>query len=327
MKKIKINFVDFFKGFNKNENEFIDILKEKYNVELSDNPEYLFYSSFGYEHLNYSCIRIFYTGECETPNFNECDYAIGFDRLTFGDRYQRVPLYMLFQYKKDFLELINRKAYSNKNIKNKKFCNFIYSNCFAQDKRTEIFHLLNKYKTVDSGGRYLNNIGGAINNKRNFQENYKFSIAFENTTYNGYTTEKITEAFVAGTIPIYYGDPLITEDFNENAFINCHQYRNFYEVVERVKEIDQNDELFFKILNTPPVKIEYLSLHDFLYHIIELPYTDCFRRPISRRSQAYEEMLKRHTFFESKIYPFYQKTKNLIQRFKTGTILTSRRKL
>ena len=36
--------------------------------------------------------------------------------------------------------------------------------------------------------------------------NHKFNIAFENSSYPGYVTEKITDAFIANTIPIYWGD-------------------------------------------------------------------------------------------------------------------------
>ena len=50
----------------------------------------------------------------------------------------------------------------------------------------------------------MNNIGGAVSDKFAFQQKHKFSIAFENTSYCGYCTEKIVEAFVAGTIPIYW---------------------------------------------------------------------------------------------------------------------------
>ena len=99
---IKLKFVDFFSGFNKQDDEFLDVLKERYEVVQCDDPDYIIYSGFGYEHLHYDCIRIFYTGECQTPDFNECDYAIGFDRLQFGDRYMRVPLYNIFQYKPEY---------------------------------------------------------------------------------------------------------------------------------------------------------------------------------------------------------------------------------
>lgn len=323
---IKIKFVDFYDGFNHSDNEFIDILRKRYDVKLSDNPDYLFYSGFGYEHLDYKCIRIFYTGECQTPDFNQCDYAIGFDRLQFGDRYLRIPLYMLFQYKKDFLALQQHKPYSPKVLKDKTgFCNFVYSNCFAQDERTQMFELLSQYKKVDSGGRYRNNIGGAVKDKKAFQEKYKFTIAFENTSCDGYATEKITEAFAAGTIPIYYGDPYIAEDFDEGAFVNCHRYNSFEEVVERVKEIDQDDQLYMRMLNTPAVKIEYKAMDDFLFNIVDQPLSEASRRPNSIPVKNLESMILRHRFFESRIYKYYRKMLNQIKRIQTGTMLTSNR--
>lgn len=109
MKHIKIKFVDVWGGFGKGNqpNDFLNILKQKYDVEISDNPDYIFYSGFGYDHLKYDCVRIFFTGECITPNFNECDYAIAFDRLQFSDRYLRVPLYNIFQYKPEYDALMN----------------------------------------------------------------------------------------------------------------------------------------------------------------------------------------------------------------------------
>ena len=100
-RKIKINFSDFHKGFNPENSEYMNVLKEKYDVEISDHPDYLIYSVFGTEYLKYDCVRIFYTGECVVPNFNECDYAIGFDRISFGDRYIRVPIYILHSFKQD----------------------------------------------------------------------------------------------------------------------------------------------------------------------------------------------------------------------------------
>lgn len=104
MRTIKVDFVDFWKGFNKEDNDFINILRSKYRVEISSEPEYLFYSVFGHEHLkNQNAVRIFYTGECVSPDFNDCDYAIGFDRLSFSDRYARIPIYRLFEYRKEYL--------------------------------------------------------------------------------------------------------------------------------------------------------------------------------------------------------------------------------
>ena len=48
---------------------------------------------------------------------------------------------------------------------------------------------------------------------------YMFSVVFENDRYSGYFTEKITDCFARGTIPIYYGDPDICEHFDCDGII------------------------------------------------------------------------------------------------------------
>ena len=50
-KHIRIKFVDFWDDFIPENNLFYQILAERYDVELSDEPEYLFYSVFGEEYL------------------------------------------------------------------------------------------------------------------------------------------------------------------------------------------------------------------------------------------------------------------------------------
>ena len=242
-KTIKLKFIDFFSGFDKEQNEFLDVLQEYYPVVQCDDPDYVIYSGFGYEHLKYDCIRIFFTGECQTPDFNECDYAIGFDRLRFGDRYARIPLYNVFQYKDAYQTLKSRNSFSTEDIKGRGFCSFVVSNCFTKDKRDVFFEMLSKYKHVASGGRYKNNIGGAVKDKYKFLGQYKFNIAFENCSHDGYVTEKIMEAFAAGVVPIYYGDPRIAEDFNPKAFINANDFSSFEAMIEKVKEIVKVKEI------------------------------------------------------------------------------------
>lgn len=273
MKKIKIKFVDFWSNFNYLESDFYEILTQRYEVEISNNPDILFYSVFGKQNLEYECIKIFYTGENVVPNFNECDYAIGFNNIKFEDRYLRIPLYALFQYKKYLKKSL--EVYKENILERKKFCNFIYSNGEADKKREEFYKLLSEYKKVDSGGRYLNNIGGPVKDKFSFQQEYKFSIAFENSSDIGYTTEKLIEAKAAGTIPIYWGNPKISEEFNSKSFINCHEYETLEEVIEEVKRIDNDSKKYLEYLKEPfnfneKLLEEYkIKLEQFLFNIVE----------------------------------------------------------
>ena len=41
----------------------------------------------------------------------------------------------------------------------------------------------------------------------------------ENSNGDGYISEKIIESFLAGTIPIYYGDYMVDEYINPKAYI------------------------------------------------------------------------------------------------------------
>lgn len=260
MKKIRVDFVDFWFGFDKCNNSIYNFLKQFYDIEICEKPDYLFFSCFGYKYLEYDCIKIFFTGENVRPDFNLCDYAIGFDYIKFADRYIRWPLYMTMEYRDDYNKALNKhKEYYNKEPKKYKFCNFIYSNSLAISGRDELFEYLSQYKLVDSGGRHKNNIGGSIDDKFLFQQQYKFSIAYENSSTPGYTTEKIIQALAAGTVPIYWGNPEILSEINSGCFINAHDFNSMDDLIARIIEVDQDDEKYLRMIRTPAFTVEHME--------------------------------------------------------------------
>lgn len=90
---LKINFVDFWKSFNKADNYFTSLLSTKYTLEISENPDVLFFSVFGNDHKKYSCLKIFYTGEFYEPNLSIADLSLSFSRVNDKRNY-RYPLYI-----------------------------------------------------------------------------------------------------------------------------------------------------------------------------------------------------------------------------------------
>lgn len=50
-------------------------------------------------------------------------------------------------------------------------------------------------------------------------KDYRFSIVIENDKYETYYTEKLTDCFVTGTIPVYWGSPDIGSIFNPEGII------------------------------------------------------------------------------------------------------------
>lgn len=249
MQTIKIFFTDLWPNASK-ENYFLNFLQRHFNVVVDPEPDYLFYSVYGNEHLKYSnCIKIFYTGENMFPDFNFCDYAIGFHFFNFEDRYLRFPLYVIYP---GFEGLQDKKLPEDNFLVNRKFCNFIYSNSSNADPKREIFFkALSRYKKVDSGGKYLNNIGYAVPDKLPFIRDYKFTIAFENSSVKGYTTEKIMEPMAAGSMPVYWGNPLVETDFNGDSFVNVMAFDSFEKAIEEITRLDKDDDAYLaKIKNS-----------------------------------------------------------------------------
>src|SRR3989339_543510 len=90
--------------------------------------------------------------------------------------------------------------------------------------------------------------------KLKFLKNYKFTIAFENSVTPGYNTEKLIHPIIANSIPIYFGDPFVSRDFNTKSFINVHDFKNMDDVIKRIIQIDNDDKLYERILNEPWLK-------------------------------------------------------------------------
>jgi hypothetical protein len=248
---ISFKFVDFWPSFQLSEYPLYKAIISNFDATLSDEPEYLFYSVFGSEHLlnpRYEkCIKVMVTGESVRPSFEICDYALSFDYLD-DPRHCRWPLFAQYA---DSIVRPARQDISSIAAKKTKFCNFLYSNS-ACPVRNNFLHLLSTYKRVDSGGAVENNLGYRVTDKLAFQSDYKFTIAFENKSHPGYVTEKIAEPLAVHSVPIYWGSPRIAEDFNPAAFVNCHDYPNMTDVVGWIMEINRDDELYRKYLAEPP---------------------------------------------------------------------------
>ena len=149
----------------------------------------------------------------------------------------------------------------------------------------ELFYGLSSYKQVDSGGKWENIIGGPVQDKFSFDSLHKFSIVCENSSSPGYTTEKIVQAFAANCIPIYWGDPEIGRVFNKKAFVNVQDYPSVDEVVRKVIEIDNDDQLYYEMLQEPAlVDVVYSKesqlqiLKSFLSSIFLTPFEKAKRR-------------------------------------------------
>ncbi len=309
MHTIRINFSDFWDDFDPNDNFIMTALGKHFDVILSDDPDFVFCSNFGNRHLKYRCVKIYYTGENLCPDFNLMDYAMGFQPISFSDRYLRLPLYVLYEEACN-LALQKHNLAPDYDPDSKKFCNYVISNAISDPARGEMIALLDSYKKTDSGGKYKNNVGGPVADKIAFEKNYKFTMCFENSSAPGYTTEKIMEGFAGGTVPIYWGNPDIASEFNPEAFINCHDFDSFAEVLKEVKRLDQDNEAYLKKLRAPILSRQSLAqkilqpdyVSDYLYRILSQEPSKAFRRNRIYLGKRYEDQAAFHQKIDRLLY-------------------------
>lgn len=287
-----------------------------------------------------SRVFVFQGGEAVFPDLNIFDYAItqASDRV-FGNRVRRMPPHIF--YKRSLLEGKFENSYikaeAQKSLETRKFCNFIYSNPYSHPMRDNLFFSISNYKKVDSLGAHLNNTGSLPTRRANnwaelsiiLKSNYKFSIACENALCEGYTSEKMLASFQAHSIPIYWGNPLVSKEYNQEAFINCHSFDSIEDLINKIKEVDNNDELWIKMVTSPwqtkdQLKKTQNDLNDYLSFmkmIIGLEQIPKKEAPVGTFMNIYYEFFfrrfrKKKHLFRSTMYSVSRKIKLFFGRKK-----------
>lgn len=228
--------------------------------------------------------KIFLTWEPPSgDDFNDYDwiYSWVYDDIICKKNHLRLPFYYLF----DPYEKLENFKDNIKNLlsKKSKFCNFIYSR--EVNIRNEFFTRLNGYKKVDAPGKCCNNTvrlekpdntSITVYKPFDYLKDYKFSISFENSSFIGYTTEKLLESSLSGAIPIYWGNSWVHRDFNTDRVIDInesefripmfgknyaiHDYtqkasdmlsEKMDEAIEKIIILDNNDDMYIEMASQP----------------------------------------------------------------------------
>ena len=92
-----------------------------------------------------------------------------------------------------------------------------------------------RLKIADDLKYCIDNFGPVANNQIRYKADalqpYAFSLAVENCCQDYYFSEKLTDCFATGTIPIYYGCPSIGKFFNLDGMIIIRSYEHAIEII------------------------------------------------------------------------------------------------
>lgn len=303
-KNIHVAFASFVAENNKK--VLLEMLRPQFNVIVNQEEyDYYFVDEVMYYRMENmqevlaakrEAIKIMLAYEAVFPDLNIFDYAICFvNQFNCQDRILHLP-YLEMLNKSGYGALISKlDSYKDNNIKKSRFCNFIYGNDRGHNMRETLFWEISKYKQVDSLGKFLNNV--VIENTREdvdwLQKSiqlkcpYKFSIAAENAIFPGYTSEKIVTSMLAGTIPIYWGNPDVELEYNGRSFINVMNYTSLDEVVKKIKLLDEDDTAYENMMQNPwrtdeqieQCQVNINQFYKSFYKIFETDVKYAHRRP------------------------------------------------
>lgn len=138
-----------------------------------------------------------------------------------------------------------------------KLVSMIASNKLLCNEHSYRMSIIEKFKnSCDLYGRGFN----PISKKEDGLKDYCFSITMENATYSNMFTEKITDCFMCGTVPIYYGMPNISDFFDKDGIIvldkNFDTKQLSFELYQSMLPAIKNN---FKIAN------DMLTAEDYIY--------------------------------------------------------------
>jgi hypothetical protein len=275
--QIKVAFAFFWPGFSPEQfRTYFPYVYEKYDLVVSQTPEVVFHSVFAPGWRPYAdptearnvprvkpgnYVRVFMTGENVEPLMEHCEFAISFSVLIDHPNHLRLPLWVYENrgsgYRPDRLVKDPDTDWQLVAQEKTQFCNFVYLH--PVPFRERIFAAVSAYKHVDAAGQCLNNMNGwmvpsaptRLAGKVAFFRRYKFTLSIENSIWPGYETEKLVDPLYAGSIPIYAGNPMARAHLDADAYIDLANFSSLKEMVEFLREVDNDRDLYLKMLSAP----------------------------------------------------------------------------
>lgn len=206
-------------------------------------------------------VRIWFTGENVRPTFTNWDLTLSFDPDSQVAKNVYFPLWWQL-----FPELVGQPEMSRSGIversrrlplssflssrkgqagDRKRFACAIISN--AEPTRMRAITALQKLGAVDVYGQVT---GHPVVDKFEVLSDYQFTICFENSLYPGYVTEKLFDAWSAGSIPLWWGMDR-GGYLNQNAVVNLASNENLDSFIDSVASLRSSASVMNEVSSQP----------------------------------------------------------------------------
>lgn len=143
---------------------------------------------------------------------------------------------------------------------------------------------------------------------------YKFAICIENSAINNYWTEKISDPYLAYTIPVYYGCTNIASYFNSESIINIdiNKVEDSLLIIGNI--LDNDDSIYEQKLKV--LKIERNKvLNDYnLFNVLVKFYKDNIKT--SREKDLLLTIKPNDNYYDYKIKMYLLRLKRYLLRYK-----------
>lgn len=282
-----IEYFNFWDGQTADEIWFTSFLKGRGFFPQYSKEMFAFFSTLGnVKVLKTDCRRhlftkhrrrIFFTGEnvhyeafkdyrqnlLDNPSI---ELSLGFDFIN-NVRYLRFPLWILEMFPADATtDVIKHRCEQLSHLQLRdnrtRFCAMVSGTSTllgteSLDMRKNMVNCLNAISQVDCAGRFLHNTDDLQtlfnDDKAEFLKRYKFFICPENTSVDGYVTEKVFHSIGSGCIPIYRGSLNNPEPdvLNHDAILFWEKDADNTSLIQKVDELWNNPVLYKDFFEQP----------------------------------------------------------------------------
>lgn len=284
---------------------------------VSEDYDFLVVFSYQPEEIRIKCSRentIFVTGEPPSIQTFNIEFLRQYNHIISCQRNIDHPNLFLNQ---QGLPWHVKKSYDQlkkiRKIKKTKNISVITSNKLFTEGHRKRYEFCMKLKEVfkdkiDLYGRGVND----FEDKWDVLSEYKYSIAIENDFLEDYVTEKLSDCYLAYTLPIYYGCPNIDKYYNVESLVKI-DINDFEFSKKTIEDLIDNESYYdehFKFINESRTKV--LDQYNFFAMIVDF----IERKKINPKSCKEDLLIRKEKFFTdppriSVLMPVYNSEKYL----------------